>query len=165
MSSAIDASIHCTGPLGFLVNHRNGLAYLGTGKTSGTSMTLWGYEISALAQTHQYTVAGAVDLTQQFLDSIAGVVANSSLDITFSFGFLPAAAASVGPSYDPARRYLLSVTVARTGATTVNRTTQGLAQVTRPFLLDGDLLHRRVLAVRQRHRPYAAVPDHHRCSV
>lgn len=138
-SSALVNTIHCTGPLGFLVNHRNGLAYLGTGrKATSTTMDLWGYEITNLANSKEYNVGGTVDLTQQSLDSIGGVVANSSLDLTISFGFLPAAAATVGPTYDPARRYLLSVTLARAGGGTVNRTTQGLAQVTRPFLLDGN---------------------------
>jgi hypothetical protein len=137
--SALDSGMHCTGPLGFITNKVNGLTYLGTGKKSGTSLTLWTYEVTNLAHTHEYSVGGSINLNTQTVDTITGAV-DAGLNVNMSVGLLPSAAtpATEGPPLDPAYRYLITVNVQRGGGSSLVRTTQNLVQVSRAFEVDGE---------------------------
>ena len=140
-SATVDATIHCSGPVAWIINKvGNGLAYLGTcqGDTDDFSF-IWAYEITERAQTHQY---GGVSMPDLFaLDSITGYTfSDAGVGVVLSYGLLAGIASGVpaGPRYDPQLRQLLSVQVTRGGTITTLRTTQSLCQVSRAFEIDDD---------------------------
>lgn len=131
-----DAGIHCQGRLAWVRNDLgNGLAYLATA-TTGTFTQAWGYEITQLAHTHEYNTGDAV----RTLDSISGFAFTdgSGVGLVLSLGSLPAVAATTGPLFDPQTRRVISVQVTRAGVSSILRNTQGVAQVSRAFPIDGN---------------------------
>lgn len=137
-NSNTDASLHCSGYVAFLTNDQgNGLSYVATArKNTISTLDVWAYEVTNLAQTSEYSLGGTISLASQNLDSFSGYV-DASLNVFLRIGLLPAAPASAGPLYDPALRYLVTAELARGGGSSIVRTDQSYAQVTRAFSIDG----------------------------
>lgn len=139
--SFLDSTIQCAGPLGWLTNDTgNGLAYLGTGKfiSAGTNYEVHSYEISNIAQVHDFN--SGVTVSTSFLDSIAGAVftGGGGATVVLSIGTLAQNTAAHGPPADPQLRYMQSFSVDRSNVVVQLRKTQSLAQVSRAFAVDGN---------------------------
>lgn len=134
-----DATLHCAGPLAWITNDTgNGLAYIATLDDFGA---VWAYEITALAQTHQYSSGFSIASDNNYLDSITGYVGLSvPHGVVLSIGLLPnnSTPASAGPPVDPAFRFLTSVSISRISGGAVIRTNQSVCQVSRAFAIDGE---------------------------
>lgn len=146
--SNTDNTIACAGPLSWITNDLgNNLAYLALAKITGFGpsptldpiYTIYGYEVSALAQVKEFNSGYTLFANQ--LDSIAGysVVGGDGVDIVLSIGVLPDGnnPPANGPPVDPAFRFLKSLSVNRTGTVVPIRITQSVCQVSRAFKIDG----------------------------
>ncbi len=136
-----DGTAHCSGPLTWVTNDlTNAYAYLATiGEGEGAGGRLWGYEVNPATglTTHAY------DTTVEFAicpDSIVGYSYSSTGGVALMLVYsLPAAAQTVGPTYDPATRNMSAVSTLRGGTVdSAIRSTLGVTAQSRAFAIDDE---------------------------
>lgn len=136
-----DVTPKCSGPVNFLTNNANNLAYLATARYFTGDADFWVYEVTSLAQTHEYSTGYTVVLDDYEVDTMTGFVGSGSpVGVTVSIGLIPGPVLDpvAGPKFDPQLRYMISLSVSRGGVSNVLRTTQSLAQSSRAFAIDGN---------------------------
>jgi len=132
---------HCMGPLAWLTNDLTGnVVYLGTVGPNGATGRLWAYELNtALAVTKEYDFNIS---PSQLPDNLTGWPVESGVggqrDIFLSYSQLAGPAASTGPTFDPAYRFVKTVKRTFAGVTSTIRTTQSVIQQSRAFAINGE---------------------------
>ncbi len=138
--------VHCNGPVAWATNFQDSFNYLlTTNFVSGTVSRYYGYRI-------EFVIPDGYDATHEYDYNVSSPVVPDTLigftetstdstpahkNLVISFG-LPAQASAYGAAYDPALRYMQSWRKPWTGSTTFIRQTNGLAQVSRAFVIDDD---------------------------
>ena len=135
-----DTSVLGSLALSWITNDVNALAYLATYDSTNT---IWAYEISALAQVHQFGSISSIATDHFSLDTIAGYVIDAGsggFQVVLSIGLLPSPISppAHGPPVDPALRFIASYGCSRSNTVVVLRSTNSFCQVSRAFAVDGE---------------------------
>lgn len=135
-----DATMECSGPLGWITNDVDDLNYLATWNGDAGN-TVFAYQIAELAQTHEYDLALT---TVSAPDSLTGFVRAGGTDgqpsVVVSYTQLAGPAATVGPAYDPQTRRVPVNRCDWDGTTAFIRQANGVCQVGRAFKWNDDYL-------------------------
>lgn len=132
VTTNVDATTDCGGPLGFLANSVNGLAYLAV-EPVNISNPLHVYEVTAMAATHTYTLPVLPDQA----DSLTGWVDNS-LTVFVAASFLSVSSQTVGPVNDPRYRKIITYSCTTGGSSATVKTIFTVIPQSRAFKMDDD---------------------------
>jgi hypothetical protein len=101
---AVDNTIHCTGPLGWISNDFDNLNYLATHVNNDGNFV---YQVTELAQTHEFIVGGPEDDPDSFAGWVEFDTNPDALGpkVFLAWTMLAISTATVGPLHDPALRY------------------------------------------------------------
>jgi hypothetical protein len=129
-----DATTDCGGPVGFLTNPVNALAYIATMPVNSANPILV-YQVTGIAATHTYSLLPFTGPATP--DSLIGWVDNS-LTVFVTSTAVSATAQTVGPTFDPRYRRMTTVSCTTGGAVATLKTSWSLVPVSRAFKMDDD---------------------------